>query len=130
VAWAAVFGSGAQFAAQLPAVLRLVPALRIALATHLDSVRVVIRNFGPVFISRGVVQISAYVDQVIANPLQGGVSMLSLAQTIYLLPVSLFGMSVSASELPEMSSAVGDEAEVAAALRKRLAFGLRRIAFF
>src|SRR5580658_1151755 len=64
VAWASVIGSAAQFLAQLPTVLRLVPALRIQLATHLDGVHTVIRNFGPVFVSRGVVQLSAYVDQI------------------------------------------------------------------
>jgi putative peptidoglycan lipid II flippase len=131
VAWASVIGSAAQFLAQLPVVLSLVPALRIELATKLDSVRIVIRNFGPVFISRGVVQLSAYVDSLLASLLPtGAVAALAYAQTIYLLPVSLFGMSVSASELPEMSSAVGGDEEVAAYLRRRLVGGLRRIAFF
>ena len=37
-------------------------------------------------------------------------AMRSNAQTLYMLPVSLFGMAVSAAELPEMSSATGDEA--------------------
>ena len=131
VAWASVIGSAAQFLAQLPAVLQLVPALRIQLATHLETVRTVIRNFGPVFVSRGVVQLSAYVDSIIASYLPtGAVAALAYAQTLYLLPVSLFGMSVSASELPEMSSARGDPEEVAAHLRRRLVSGLRRIAFF
>ena len=39
-------------------------------------------------------------------------------------------MSVSASELPEMSRAVGEEREIAARLQTRLAAGLRRIAIF
>ena len=131
LAWASVAGSLLQFLAQLPVVLRLVPDLRIALATHLDSVRTVIRNFGPVFISRGVVQLSAYIDQIIASWLPtGSVAALSYAQTLYLLPVSLFGMSVSASELPEMSSVIGAQDEIAAQLRTRLVSGLRRIAFF
>jgi putative peptidoglycan lipid II flippase len=39
-------------------------------------------------------------------------------------------MSVSAAELPALSSAVGNQEEVAAFLRKRLSSGLRRIAFF
>jgi putative peptidoglycan lipid II flippase len=39
-------------------------------------------------------------------------------------------MSVSAAELPEMSGALGNEEEVAAALRARLNAGLRQIAFF
>src|SRR5262249_43182250 len=54
---------------------------------------------------------------------------LTNAQTLYVLPVSLFGMSVSAAELPAMSSALGAEADVAGELRVRLDAGLRRIAF-
>jgi putative peptidoglycan lipid II flippase len=131
VSWASVIGSGAQFLVQLPVVLSLAPHLRLGFATKLESVRTVIRNFGPVFVSRGVVQLSAYVDSLLASLLPtGAVAALAYAQTIYLLPVSLFGMSVSASELPEMSSAVGGDEEVAAYLRRRLAGGLRRIAFF
>ncbi|HWF09257.1 MAG TPA: murein biosynthesis integral membrane protein MurJ [Bryobacteraceae bacterium] len=131
VAWASVVGCAAQFVAQLPAVLALVPALRIRLATHRENVRVVIRNFGPVFVSRGVVQVSGYIDQIIATYLpSGAVAALGYAQTIAFLPVSLFGMAVSASELPEMSRATGDAAEVSMFVRRRLLIGLRRIAFF
>ncbi len=131
VAWASVIGSAAQFLAQLPVVLRLVPNLRVQFAARRENVQVVIRNFGPVFVSRGVVQLSAYIDAIIASWLPtGAVAALSYAQIIYLLPVSLFGMSVSASELPEMSSALGEHEEVAAYLRRRLVSGLRRIAFF
>jgi putative peptidoglycan lipid II flippase len=91
----------------------------------------VLRHFGPVFVGRGVVQISAYVDTVLASLLPtGAVAGLSYAQVIYTLPVSLFGMSVSAAELPEMASAQGTEAERAAFLRARLSAGLRQIAFF
>jgi putative peptidoglycan lipid II flippase len=55
---------------------------------------------------------------------------LTYAQSLYTLPVSLFGMSVSAAELPAMSRAIGSTEEVAEVLRKRLDDGLRRIAFF
>lgn len=131
LAWASVAGCGLQLLAQLPVVLRLIPRLRVAFAWHLDNVRVVIHNFGPVFVSRGVVQLSAYIDSMLASLLpNGAVTALAYSQTLALLPVSLFGMSVSASELPEMSSAVGHETEIAAFLRKRLVNGLRRISFF
>jgi putative peptidoglycan lipid II flippase len=91
----------------------------------------VVRNFFPVFVSRGVVQISAYVDALLASLLPtGAVAALAYAQTLYTLPVSLFGMSVSAAELPAMSRAVGAETEVAEVLRARLNAGLRQIAFF
>jgi putative peptidoglycan lipid II flippase len=56
-------------------------------------------------------------------------SALTYAQLVYTLPVSLFGMSISASELPEMSRALGTDAEIAHTLRRRLDRGLERIAF-
>jgi putative peptidoglycan lipid II flippase len=94
-------------------------------------VREVVRNFGPVFLSRGVVQISGYVDLALAGLLgDGPVTALTNAQTLNMLPVSLFGMAISAAELPAMSSALGNSDEVAAYLRRRLDGGLRRIAFF
>ncbi|MGA7616544.1 MAG: murein biosynthesis integral membrane protein MurJ [Thermoanaerobaculia bacterium] len=133
LAWGTVVGSGLQFGVQLPFVFRYAPKLHFRLDTLLRPVRTVIRNTGPVILSRGVVQISAYVDQVIASYLQNGpgaVAILGYAQTLYLLPISLFGMSVAAAELPQMSSAVGTPEEVAEALRRRLSAGVRQIAFF
>lgn len=130
-AWAYVLGSGLQFAVQLPRVLQILPAFRPALEWHSQHVRAVLRNFGPIFLSRGVVQISAYVDSMIASWLpKGAVAALGSAQVISVLPVSLFSMSVSAAELPTLSSAVGSQEEIAAFLRTRLSAGLRRIAFF
>ena len=90
-----------------------------------------VRNFGPIFLSRGVVQISAYIDSMIASWLpRGAVAALGSGQVISVLPISLFSMSVSAAELPALSSAVGSQEEIAAFLRRRLSAGLRRIAFF
>lgn len=130
-AWSSVVGSGLQFGIQLPFVLPLLRGL--PLNTHFsdESVRTVARNFVPTFVSRGVVQISAFIDAYIASWLpQGAVATIAYAQVLYTLPVSLFGMAVSAAELPEMSRAVGNDEEVAQYLRGRLASGLERIAFF
>jgi putative peptidoglycan lipid II flippase len=130
-AWASVIGSALQFTVQLPTVLRLVKGLRPVLDTATQSVRAVVRNFFPVFFSRGVVQISAYVDSLLASLLPtGAVSALNFTQSLYTLPVSLFGMSVSAAELPAMSSALGSHEEIKVQLRRRLDAGLRQIAFF
>ena len=83
------------------------------------------------FISRGVVQISAYIDAMLASLLPvGAVAALFNAQVLYTLPVSLFGMAVSAAELPAMSSIVAADTEVAAYLRERLNRGLQDIAFW
>lgn len=131
-AWGSVVGSALQFLVQLPKVLWLIRTLRPVLDIASDNVRTVIRNFFPVFMSRGVVQISAFVDAGLASlvPYIGAVAALNYAQSLYTLPVSLFGMSVSAAELPAMASALGSSVEIAGQLRKRLDDGLRRIAFF
>ena len=131
LAWGSVAGSLMQFGVQLPLVARLLHRFRLSLGLSMEGVRTVIRNFVPVFFSRGVVQISAYVDAFLASFLPtGAVSALANAQTLYILPVSLFGMSVSAAELPVLSSATGEANEVNAYLRRRLNAGLRQIAFF
>jgi putative peptidoglycan lipid II flippase len=130
-AWGSVVGSALQVLVQLPVVLQLARGVRASMAWKTDHVQTVLRNFLPVFISRGVVQISAYVDSLIASFLPtGAVAALAYAQTLYTLPVSLFGMSVSAAELPAMSSALGTQEEVAAQLRLRLTSAMRQIAFF
>lgn len=126
-----VVGSGLQFAVQLPTVMRFLWPLRVRIRFATAHVRTVAKNFFPVFLSRGVVQISAYVDSWLASFLgTGAVSALGYAQTLYTLPVSLFGMAVSAAELPAMSSALGSQAEISDALRQRLTRGLQQIAFF
>jgi putative peptidoglycan lipid II flippase len=131
VAWGAVLGSILLFAVQMPAALRLLHGLPLVFEYGMENVRTVVRNFLPVSLSRGVVQLTAYVDQIIASFLPtGAVSALNYALLLSQLPVSLFGMSVSAAELPAMSGVTGDEAEIADRLRTRLNYGLRQIAFF
>ena len=131
LAWASVVGALLQFAVQLPSVLPLVPGLRPGVSDGQGNVRTVMRNFAPVALSRGVVQISAFVDLKIASHLPTGmVSVIFLASQIYQLPVSLFGMSISAAELPDMSSILGDREEAARRLRERLDGALRRVAYF
>ena len=131
LAWSCVVGSVLTLLVQLPTVFRFLPEFKLVWDTSSEPVRIVLRNFGPVFVSRGVVQVSAYIDQIIASFLGPiAVSALSFGQFIALLPVSIFSMSISAAELPELSSAVGDPQQVAAMLRARLSNGIRRIAFF
>jgi putative peptidoglycan lipid II flippase len=131
LAWGSVAGSGLQLLVQLPAVSGFLRSGGWRGGAARDAVARVIRNFVPVVIGRGAVQISAYIDTRIASAVAtGAVSAVMYAQMLYLLPVSLFAMSVSAAELPAMSSAVGGDEERREAIRQRLAAGLRRIAFF
>jgi len=131
LAWGSVAGSALQLGVQLPLVLRLIHRFRLVIGLATESVRTVVRNFAPMLVSRGVVQISAYIDTLLASFLPtGALAALVYAQTLYTLPVSLFGMSVAAAELPAFSSVVGEAHEVSAYLQGRLNAALRRIAFF
>ncbi len=126
-AWGVVVGGALQFLVQVPLVLRLVPSLRLSLNWRHPDVRTVLSRFGPAFIGRGVVQVSAYVDLILAGLLAGGtIAALGFAQVIYFLPISLFAMSVAASDLPEMAREQGDPE----ALVRRLQAGLDRIGFY
>ena len=131
VALASVAGAALQLAVQLPVLFKLERKLRVSLDLRAPHVRAVVSNFVPVFFGRGVVQISGYVDQWLASWLvDGAVAVLGYAQNVSMLPISLFGMAIAASELPAMSSAIGEGADVAAEIRRRLDEGLRRIAFY
>jgi len=136
VAWGMVAGCALQFAVQVPSVFRLLGKFRPAVELKSPQVRDVLRNFGPVVATRGVVQISAYIDNMLASLLPtGAVAALGYAQTIYLLPVSLFGMSVSAASLAEMSrsqgqGAIGTAESSNEALKAHLERGAAQIAFF
>lgn len=130
-AWGLVLGSFLQFFIQIPMVFRLGGKLWPSLKLKASGVPTVLKNFVPVVFSRGVVQVSAYIDNVLASLLPtGAVSSIAYAQTLYLLPVSLFGMSVSAAELPQMSQATGSQQEIQKYLAQRLNRGLQQIGFF
>ncbi|MGZ3690725.1 MAG: murein biosynthesis integral membrane protein MurJ, partial [Pseudobdellovibrio sp.] len=129
-AWGLVLGAFLQLLAQWPTTVKLLPQLKLSLSTQLKSVREIIKNFVPVVISRGVVQLSAFIDSILASFLpSGAVAALGYAQTIYILPISLFGMSISAAELPAMSQAYGQE-NFNQTLQNRINAALRKVAFF
>lgn len=130
VAWGAVAGSALQLAVQVPAVLTLFPAMPSGDASQF---REVVRAFGPAVLSRGVVQLGAWFDLFVASLLgTGAVAALANAQMLGLLPVSLFGMAVSAAALPAMARerAADDEARAAEAIRRQVETGWTRIAVF
>lgn len=124
--WGATLGAVVQFAVQLPRVWRLTAGVRPTLDRRSPAVATVIRNFGPAVVSRGVVQLSAFLDGIIASWLPlGALAAINNAQVLYTLPVSLFGVSVAAAELPSLAEATG-----AAALRERIERAAANVAFF
>ena len=99
-----IAGGVLQFAVQLPTVLRLLKGFRPSVSLSVVGVREAISAFVPVVLGRGAYQLSGYLDFWLSTFVAAGaLGAIGYAQTLYLLPISLFGMSVAASELPELS---------------------------
>ncbi|MEE9218222.1 MAG: murein biosynthesis integral membrane protein MurJ [Acidobacteriota bacterium] len=129
---AACFGALAggllQFGVQVPLVASLMRGFRLSLSTRIEGVREALCAFGPVVAGRGVYQLSAYLDLLLASLLAtGAIAALGWAQTLYVLPVSLFGLSVAAAELPELSRHQGEGLH--AGFAGRLSGSLRQMMF-
>jgi putative peptidoglycan lipid II flippase len=130
VAWGSVAGAMVQLLVQFPQVIALMRRLEINFRRIATQLRIVFGNLATVVGTKGVAQVSAYVDQLLASLLpSGAVAAINFGQIFYMLPVSLFGSSVAASELPTLSRARGTVEEIGATLRPRLNAGLRQIAF-
>jgi putative peptidoglycan lipid II flippase len=124
----ALVGGLLQFLVQIPLVVKVLKGFRPSLSTRVPGVRAALRAFTPLAAGRGVVQLSSYLDIVLASLLAAGApAALGYAQTLYILPVSLFGMSVAAAELPELSRRSGPDE--GAEILPRVDAGLRQTAF-
>ncbi len=128
LAWGLVVGGALQFGVQAVAVYRLAPELRPWIGRTVGrgnpSAADVRRRFGPAVLGRGVLQLSGYLDLMLASLLAtGAVAGLLSAQMIYGLPVALFATSVAAAALPAMSrSDTADLAATSLYARRRTAF--------
>ncbi|MFV1990742.1 MAG: lipid II flippase MurJ, partial [Acidimicrobiales bacterium] len=128
VAWAMFIGGVAQFLVQLPTVVRVAGPIRPSLNAKLQSVKEMRRRFVPAILAKGAVQISTFVDLMLASFLAvGALGAMRFAQTLYILPISIFAMSVAAAELPELSRAGADHL---GEIVNRLSVGVMRIAFY
>ncbi len=131
LAWGALAGSVLQVLVQLPTTLRLAGRLRWSLARAAPGVRRVIRNWLPVMFGAGVYQVSGLIENQLASLLgPDAVAILGYAQLVALLPVSLFGISVAAVALPELSRDAAGAGAGTEELRRHIAEGARRVAFF
>jgi putative peptidoglycan lipid II flippase len=134
LAWGTVAGSLLQIAVQLPACWKLLHGIALRLSLSLEGVPGVLLAWMPLVLGAGVTQVSGLIDTLLGSFTgPGGVSALGYAQLIQILPISLFGVSVTAVSLPELSreaSAGGGGPAPNERLRARIAVGVRRIAFF
>jgi putative peptidoglycan lipid II flippase len=132
LAWGTVVGSVLQVGVQLPACWRLLRGipLRVSFASPPEGVRQVITAWSPLVLGAGVAQLSGLVDTFLGSYTGvGGLASIGYAQLVQVLPVSLFGASVSAVALPDLArDAIAEGANEQ--LRARIAIGFRRIAFF
>ena len=129
LAWGALAGSVAQLVVQLPHTLRAVGKVAWGFDLNTAGARTVIRAWIPVVFGAGVYQISSIVDTALASFLeQGAVAILGYAQLIAILPVSLFGASIAAVALPELSRDAVSQAHDE--IRAKLGDAVRRLAFF
>lgn len=127
MAWGALVGGALQLSVQLPWVIPLLKNFRLSLGKKVVGVREAIRNFLPVVAARGVVNISGLLDMFLAALLaEAALSLLSNAQTLYFLPISLFGMAIAAAELPELSR---NREAVQEVLTPRVQHALGRLTF-
>jgi putative peptidoglycan lipid II flippase len=126
--WGGFAGGLLQFFVQLPVVLGILKGFRPSLSLSVPGVREALSAWWPAVAGRGVVQLAGYIDLFLATSLAtGAASADRFAQMFYLLPISLFGVSVAASELPEMSRLRGEGA--VPALLARIRRALRYVAF-
>ena len=132
LAWGTVAGSVLQIAVQLPACWKLLHGIKLRLSLSVEGVRNVLLAWVPLVLGAGVTQLSGLIDTLLGSFTgPGGVSALGYAQLIQVLPISLFGASVTAVALPELSrDAVAPNAAPNEQLRARIALGFRRIVFF
>jgi putative peptidoglycan lipid II flippase len=128
VCWGGVLGGLSQFLIQLPGVMHVLKGFRFSFSTRVPGVREALSAWWPAVAGRGVVQLAGYIDLFLASLLfTGAASADRFAQMFYLLPISLFGVSVAASELPELSRLRAEGA--GEAMLERVRRALRYVAF-
>jgi putative peptidoglycan lipid II flippase len=128
LAWGALVGGGLTLAVQVPFLLSHIRGMRVSLGRDVDGVGEAVRNFTPVVAARGIVNVSGWIDMILAGRLMpGAVAVMGYAQTFSNLPIALFGTGVAAAELPEMSRMRGDAERMVA---DRVAASLKRSLYF
>ena len=128
MAWGALAGGALQLLFQLPFAARHLRQVVPSFGRRVAHVGEVVRNFVPIVAARGAVNLSALLDVALASLLaQGALGIMGYAQTLYLLPISLFGLSIAAAELPELSrdTVAGEEV-----VRERAGAAVRKVLFW
>ena len=128
LAWGALVGGALTLVIQVPFLARHVSGMRLSLGRGVTGVREAITNFVPVVAARGIVNVSGWIDLILAGRLvPGAVAVMGYAQIFANLPISLFGTGVAAAELPELSRMRQEHRD---ALSARVTASLTRALYF
>src|SRR2546430_17394485 len=85
-----------------PACWKLLHGIALRLSLNLEGVVSVLLAWVPLVLGAGVAQVPGLIDTLLGSFTgPGGVSALGYAQLIQVLPIRLFGVSVTAVALPE-----------------------------
>ncbi len=124
LAWGATFGSVLQILIQLPSLFGVLDSVSLSFQFREPELWAMVQRLLPQLMSKGVLQLSAYLDSMIASFLvTGSVALLGYSQLLVSLPASLFGVALSTTHLVDSATRVKT-------LESDLSAALRRMAFF
>ncbi|CDF57753.1 murein biosynthesis integral membrane protein MurJ [Thermobrachium celere] len=100
-----ILGALLNFGVQVPNFLKVGKRFRFELNTKNESYRRMLRLMGPALLGLAILRINLVVNQNIASILdQGSITALRYAQRIMMLPVGIFGASVSTAIFPTLNA--------------------------
>jgi len=129
LAWGVVIGGLLQFLVVLPSFFSIVKSYSIKVNFKDPYLKKVFLLMGPMLIGIVARQVNTIVDQQFGSFLpDGGVTVLENATRLYLLPVGVFGISLSTVIFPTLSRAVSENNMLD--VKKTLSKGLNILLFF
>lgn len=104
-----LIGGGAQFAIQVPSLLKVGFRFSPRLSFRDEGVRRVMRLMAPAIIGTSAVQVKVVVDTIVASGIDGGVSWLSYSFRLMQFPIGVFGVAIGTAAIPTLSRLVAEE---------------------
>lgn len=123
-----VTGAIANFAVQLPALIRLGLRYKFSFDLSHSGVRRILQLMLPVLIGLSVTQFNLFVTQNLASGLQEGmISALRTAQRLMQVPIGVFGIAVAVAVFPTLSEQAAQER--LSEFKRTMSLGIRTVIF-
>ena len=104
-----LIGGAAQFAIQVPSLLKVGFRFSPRLSFRDEGVRRVMRLMAPAIIGTSAVQVKVVVDTIVASGIDGGVSWLSYSFRLMQFPIGVFGVAIGTAAIPALSRLASEE---------------------